>query len=260
MAVASAEVRFEQVTEYRALIGGRPGVVRFVDVPACRQFAVDGTGQPGGPAFQTAFGALYPTAYTLHFALKRRGVAAPIGALEGLFWLGDDGPIQADTFLSSGGDPERWHWCLGLPIPEQAEPGEIATAIDDVGRKQNPPALTRLEVVTWTEGPSAQILHMGPYSTEGPTIARLHEAITSAGLRPHGRHHEIYISDPNRTAPDRLKTVIRQPVEPATLDTVARGGSLPRSSERPRGRPARRRTERAARPPCRRARVLGPVT
>ncbi len=106
-------------------------------------------------------------------------------------------------------------WSLRLPVPDAATDREIEAAIAAVAQKQDPPALGRLRVVEWTEGRAAQILHIGPYDAEGPTIRRLHAAIEAAGARQRGIHHEIYISDPTRTAPERLKTVIRQPIEPA---------------------------------------------
>ena len=216
MDAVATQVGFDQVADPHELVEARADRVRFIDVPECRQFAVDGTGRPGGPEFQAAFGALYPVAYTLHFALKKRGVAAPVGALEGLFWV--EGEASLGHALSGGGglDPDAWRWSLRLPVPSPARDEEIEDAIASVAAKKDPPALRKLGVIRWTEGSSAQILHVGPYDAEPPTIERLQDAIASAGLRPRGRHHEIYISDPNRTAPERLKTVIRQPVEPAS--------------------------------------------
>lgn len=208
-------IRFEQVAGYRDLSAARADRVRFIDVPECRQFALDSAGQPGGPEFQAAFGALYPVAYTLHFALKKRRIDAPVGALEGLFWFDGTETITPSSFSGEDPDGQAWQWSLRLPVPGPASDEEIQSAIAEVARKKEPPALAKLRVITWTEGPCAQILHVGPYSAEPPTIERLHAAIASADLRPRGRHHEIYISDPSRTAPERLKTVIRQPVEPA---------------------------------------------
>jgi len=215
MVVIAPPIEFEQVADYRALTAARADRVRFIDVPESRQFAVDSAGQPGGPEFQAAFGALYPVAYTLHFALKKRDIDAPVGALEGLFWFDGTETITPSSFSGEGPGPSAWRWSLRLPVPGPATDEEIRAAISEVARKKDPPTLARLCVVEWTEGPSAQILHVGPYSAEPPTIERLHAAIASAGLRPRGRHHEIYISDPNRAAPERLKTVIRQPVEAA---------------------------------------------
>lgn len=216
MAAVATRVEFEQVVDYRKLIEARVDRVRFVDVPECRQLAVDGLGQPGGPEFQSAMAALYPVAYTLHFALKRRGVDAPVGALEGLFWLGDAESISPAQFKDGVPTGLEWEWSLRLPVPAPAAADEIEAAIAEVARKKNPPALGMLRTIRWAEGPSAQILHVGPYGAEPATIERLHAEITSAGLQLRGRHHEIYISDPTRTAPERLKTVLRQPVEPAS--------------------------------------------
>jgi len=212
MTAVAIPIEFEQVKGYRDSLSARRDRARFVDLPWTRQLAIDGTGQPGGPAFQNAFRALYPVAYTLHFALKRRGVDAPIGALEGLFWVPgaeDDGGVALLGDRDPGGPLS---WSLRLPLAGMATDTEIDAAIADVARKGAPPALDDLRVVEVIEGLAAQILHVGPYDAEGPTIRRLHAAIAGAGLRQRGIHHEIYISDPTRTAPERLKTVIRQPI------------------------------------------------
>jgi hypothetical protein len=206
-------IQFDEPGSEAELLAARAGRTRFLVVPERRYFMIEGDGEPGGPAFQTAFGALYPVAYTLHFALTRRGVTARVGAAEGLYWFGDtEGPVTPDEFDRHTRD--EWHWRLLLPVPEAATSDEIESAFAEVGRKKAPEALSRLRVEHWAEGRAAQTLHIGPYATEPATIAALHAAMASAGLRPRGCHHEIYISDPNRTAPDRLKTIIRQPVEP----------------------------------------------
>ena len=209
-----APVTFERPVETHDLLAARRGVVRFLDVPAAGHLAVDGTGQPGGPEFGEAFGALFPVAYTLHFALKRRGVSASIGAIEGQFRF-DDREAAAPGAIPAAGEPYAWQWRLMLPVPAEATDEDVAAAIAEVARKQAPPALARLHLERWVEGPSAQVLHVGPYDRETPTIALLHERIAAAGLRPRGLHHEIYLSDPNRTAPERLRTIVRQPEEPA---------------------------------------------
>jgi hypothetical protein len=207
-------VHFDEPGSDADLLAARVGRTRFLVVPERRHFMIDGHGEPGGPSFQAAFGALYPVAYTLHFALKRRGVTARVGAAEGLYWFGDtEGPITPDEFERH--TRADWSWRLLLPVPEAATSDEIESAFAEVARKKAPEALSRLRVEPWAEGRVAQTLHLGTYATEPPTIAALHAAIAGAGLRPRGCHHEIYISDPNRTAPDRLKTIIRQPVEPA---------------------------------------------
>jgi hypothetical protein len=214
-AVAPAPIHFDEPTDDASLLTAGVGHTRFLIVPERNYLMLDGHGAPGGESFQAAFGALYPVAYTLHFALKRRGVTAPVGASEGLYWFGDvEGPITPVEF--SRHDIGSWSWRLMLPVPEAATLEEIEAAFAEVARKKAPAALARLRVERWAEGRAAQTLHVGPYEAEAPTITALHAAIAEARLRQRGLHHEIYISDPNRTAPDRLKTIIRQPVEPAT--------------------------------------------
>lgn len=206
---------FEQVSDYRQEITGTPEGIRFLSIPERRYLMIDGSDTPGEPGFRDAIGSLYPVAYTLHFALKRRGVSAPVGALEGIYWIGEPGPIVTSD-LSGGGDlRSRWSWRLMLPVPDEGTDVDVESAIDEVFAKKRPPLLDQLRCEAWREGRVAQILHVGPYEAEAPTIQRLQAAIAESGLRPIGCHHEIYIGDPNRTAPERLKTLIRQPVEPA---------------------------------------------
>jgi hypothetical protein len=111
-----------------------------------------------------------------------------------------------------------WHWTAlmwqpDVVTPEQVEHFRLDAERKAAAKKEPRPGLARIRFERWREGPSAQILHIGPYDAEAPTIARLHEAIESRGLRLRGRHHEIYLGDPRRTAPERLKTILRQPVE-----------------------------------------------
>ncbi|HYM83210.1 MAG TPA: GyrI-like domain-containing protein [Candidatus Dormibacteraeota bacterium] len=191
----------------------RRGAVRFVDVPERRLLAVDGEGEPGGAEFQEAFQALYSTAYTLHFALKKTGQEpGTIGALEGLWERTDASP---ETPFDEAGDPAAWRWRVMLPMPDAATEADLAAAMEAAAAKKEIPGLARLRLVTWTEGPCVEALHVGPYATERETIDRMLAAAAERGLRPHGAHHEIYLGDPRRSDPAKLRTVLRQPVEPA---------------------------------------------
>jgi hypothetical protein len=209
---ASRAAQFERPSDYRNETTARADEVRLLTVPARRYLMIDGTDEPGAPGFRDAIATLYPVAYTLHFALKRRGVMAPVGALEGLYWINEPGPIPAKKFAATPEAREHWSWRLMLPLPTEATDADVTSAVNEVYTKKRPPLLDELQWNTWEEGPVAQILHIGPYDAEAPTVERLQHAIADTGLAPRGCHHEIYISDPNRTAPDRLKTVIRQPV------------------------------------------------
>jgi hypothetical protein len=206
---------FERASDYRTEIIAEADKVRFLTIPERRYLMIDGTADPGAPGFRDAIGALYPVAYTLHFALKRRGVSAPVGALEGLYWIGQPGPISPAQFATCDDVRSHWSWRLMLPVPEECTEADIESAIGEVFTRKRPPLLEQLRCEHWREGRVAQILHIGGYQAEAPTIQRLHAAIEEAGLRAIGCHHELYIGDPNRTAPDRLRTLIRQPTEPA---------------------------------------------
>lgn len=204
---------FERDLNYRDEIRARADRVRWVVIPARRYFMIDGTAAPGDVGFRDAIATLYPVAYTLHFALKKRGVDAPIGALEGLYWIGQPGPITAAHFGVGPDLRSRWSWRLMLPVSDEATAEECRAAIAAARAKQHPPLIGQLRCQSWDEGPAAQVMHIGPYDAEAPTIDRLHAAIADAGLRAHGCHHEIYVGDPNRSAPEKLKTLIRQPVQ-----------------------------------------------
>jgi hypothetical protein len=203
-------VAFDTDDDLHRLASARRDRVRFVNVPAWRYLALDGTDQPGSEGYQLAIAALFGTAYRLHFALKARGVAAPVGGLEGLYWLTAKQRMSDDA---TGTAPDvEWRWRMLIAVPPEATEDEVDAAV----RAGEPTdMLRRLYLDRWTEGPSAPILHVGPYEAERPTLRRLADAITAAGLRPRGPHHEIYLNDPRRAGPDRTKTVLRQGVEAA---------------------------------------------
>jgi hypothetical protein len=187
----------------------RRGTVRFVDVPRRRLLVVDGDGEPGGPSFQEAFGALYTTAYTLHFALRKAGLdPGRVGALEALWERTDAMP---ETSFAEPGDPTAWRWRAMLPMPGAATEVDLAAA-REAAAKKDVPGLDRVRLIAWTEGPCVEALHVGPYSAEPETIERMLSAARDHGLRPHGAHHEIYYGDPRRSEPTKLRTVLRQPV------------------------------------------------
>ena len=193
--------------------------VRFIDVPEMSFLVVDGEGEPSTPpeqdgSFQQALQALYALSYGLRFGLKAEGIEFTVAPLEALWWT-DDGPGVVPT---SSTVSRTWHWRAliwqpDLATPELVERFRIEAERKAAAKKEPRPGLARVRLERWREGPSAQVLHIGPYDAEEPTIARLHEAIGARGLRLRGRHHEIYLGDPRRTAPSRLRTILRQPVE-----------------------------------------------
>ena len=215
MTIASPlPVEFDHHDDPAILLRADAERVRFVYVPYRRYLAVEGLGGPADPSFQEAIATLYPVGYTLHFLLKDRGTTVPVGALEGTYWISQPGPIPLERFASLEAGPGSMSWRVMLPVPDAATDDEVQTAIDDVRTRKSgpPPALDRLGCRGWLEGECAQILHVGPYDREYPTMERLHAAIAAVGLRPRGCHHEIYLSGPG-TAPERTRTIIRLPVE-----------------------------------------------
>lgn len=212
MAIALAPTRpFDRGTDLRKLASARRDRVRFVDLPEHRFLAIDGHDVPGTAGFIDGIGALFSVAYPLHFQLRARGVSGHhIGMLEALFWLTPDELVADDT---SAADLDRaWAWRLLMGVPDVADEGDVTTAIAN-----NAPSefANRVYSLRWAEGPSAQILHVGSYGRETPTVRRLLAAIANAGLRPHGAFHEIYLNDPQRVGEERTKTVLRHPVTAA---------------------------------------------
>jgi len=208
-----ASVRFESTaTRDEELRSSRE--VRFLVLPPRRCVMIDGEGPPDPAVFQSRMPGLYTTAWGLRFALKRRGVVTRVGPLEGLWWT-LDGTTDLDQIFGSDrtAGRETWRWTLFIALPDEALDAEIEAA-REAGREKLEPALAAgLRVEPFAEGRVAQVLHVGPYATERATIERLHAAIEAAGLRPRGRHHEIYLGIPGRSAPERLKTILRQPVD-----------------------------------------------
>ncbi len=183
----------------------------LVTVPPLQVLAVDGQGDPNtAQAFQDAVQALYALSYTLKFALKARGGTPDYGVmpLEALWWL-------PGTDFNFEGRKDEWMWRAFIVQPDFVLPEQVEAARQEAARKKNPPALARVRFERFEEGLCAQTMHIGPYAAEGPTIARLHAFIVESGHRLTGRHHEIYLSDPARSAPEKMKTVIRQPAAPA---------------------------------------------
>jgi hypothetical protein len=185
----------------------------LVDVPELGYLIVDGEGAPEdsptepSTEFQQAFKAIYPVVYTVKFRLKRDGLTTPILPLEALWYTSDDWTFDLNV------PPEKWRWRVLMAVSDDVTPAVFDEAVAEVRRKKgDTPALSRLRLERWCEGRCAQVMHVGPYAEERPTIERLHAFIADQGLRMRGAHHEIYLGDPRQTDPAKLKTVLRQPV------------------------------------------------
>jgi hypothetical protein len=190
----------------------RRDAIRFLTIPEHRFVAVDADGPPLPEAFAARMPALYATAYGLRFGLKRRGIVTKVGPLEGL-WSTLTGATQLDAIVAE--DRSDWRWTLMIALPDEAEEADIALHVAGARDKVDPQVAASLRIERFDEGPAAQLLHVGPYAEEWPSIARLHAAVHDAGLILRGRHHELYLGDPRRSAPERLRTLLRHPVSPA---------------------------------------------
>ncbi|MFK7956294.1 MAG: GyrI-like domain-containing protein [Lysobacterales bacterium] len=187
----------------------RPSVkaVVQVDVPTFRYLMIDGQGDPNTtPEYAQAVEALFSVSYTTKFAVKKGGqeIDYAVMPLEGLWWSND-----MSSFTTN--DRSQWQWTMMMMQPDFVEEITIRSSIDQVRRKKALPAIDALRLEEFTEGLCAQTLHVGPFTEEGPTIARVHEFIQERSELT-GKHHEIYLSDIRRAAPSNWKTIIRQPM------------------------------------------------
>lgn len=181
----------------------------IVDIPPLNFIMIDGKGNPNtAQEYVDAIQALYAVAYTLKFTVKKAGeIDYRVFPLQGLWWADD-----MSAFLE--GNKDDWLWTMMIMQPSFITAEQVATAIETVKADKNPVALPKMRFEEYHEGLAVHVLYIGPYSDEGPTIQGLHQFAEDNGYALRGKHHEIYLGDPRRTAPERLKTVIRQPIKP----------------------------------------------
>ena len=182
--------------------------VEAVDVPRMNFLMIDGKGDPNtSQEFKDAIGVLYPLSYTLKFMIKKGGVGVDYGVLplEGLWWTDDMSSFNVENKNS-------WQWTLMIMQPELVTEEMVQEANDQVMKKKNPVSLPLVRFESFEEGKVAQILHVGPFSEEGPSVEKVHAFIEESGSQRRGKHHEIYLSDIRRAAADNWKTIIRQPM------------------------------------------------
>ena len=180
----------------------------IIDVPPMNFLLIDGKGNPNNsPAYQEAVSALYTLAYTLKFTIKKsRAIDYKVLPLEGLWWVTDMTRFSVD-------DKENWQWRMMIMQPDLITETIFSEVYSTVIKSKKIPLHLKIRFESYMEGCCAQIMHLGPYSEEKPTIERLHAYAHNNGYRLDGNHHEIYLGNPQKTAPQRLKTIIRQPVQ-----------------------------------------------
>jgi len=181
--------------------------VEIVNVPKMNYLLVDGVGEPGNQAFQDAIEALFGLSYTLKFMIKKSELQIDYGVLplEGLWWADDMSQFSVDNKAD-------WKWTLMIMQPEYITKKRVHQASNQLEQKKNPTALSKIRFEAIKEGQVAQIMHIGPFSEEGPTVEKVHAFIKDNNKKLTGKHHEIYLSDIRKAAPENLKTIIRQPM------------------------------------------------
>lgn len=201
----ATKIDFKRELRHLYAAGREPAIVQ---VPDLAFLMIDGHGDPNtAQEYRDAIQALYAVSYAVKFAVKREpdGFDYGVMPLEGLWWVAD-----MSDFTTA--DKSTWDWTMMIMQPDRATPETVEEAKAKVAGKQPPAAIAKLRLQRFAEGLAAQVMHVGPYATEGPTIAGLHRYIAEQGYERAGKHHEIYLGDPRRSAPEKLKTVIRQPV------------------------------------------------
>lgn len=188
------------------LYGPSSKKIVIVEVPPMNYFMVDGEGGPAAESYQQAIEALYGLSFTVKFDVKKgAGPDYTVMPLEGLWWAKDITAFSADR-------KDEWLWKMMIMQPDYVTAKHVNAATKQLREKKNPLALDKIRFESYHEGLSVQILHIGPYDDEGPTIAQMHKFIDENGYQLHMKHHEIYLSDPRRSKPEKLKTVLRQPI------------------------------------------------
>jgi len=182
--------------------------VDVVEVPQLNYLMIDGEGDPNtSQSFQDAIDVLYPLSYALKSMIKRAelGIDYSVLPLEGLWWADDMSSFRVEN-------KDSWKWTLMIMQPELVTNEMVQEAIEQVRVKKNPVSLPLVRFESFEEGKVAQIMHIGPFSEEGPTVEKVHSFIEESRSQRRGKHHEIYLSDIRRAAPEKWKTIIRQPM------------------------------------------------
>lgn len=202
----TAPKKFDIYTEFAADYV-TPKTPVFVQIKRAVYLAIAGRGEPGGKLFTASIGALYNVAFTVKMARKLAGRDYTVSKLEGLLWVTDPDRSFMDE------PPQNWQWKLMIRIPDFITEEEVSAAVEKLLEKGRPPEAASVKLEELIEGRCVQVLHLGPYDKERLTIAAMEACAKENGLEFHGLHHEVYLSDPRRVAPARLRTILRYSVK-----------------------------------------------
>ncbi len=183
---------------------------QIITIPPLNFLMIDGHGDPNtSPEYSAVVSTLYTLSYTLKFDLKKLGTPDyKVFPLEGLWWAED-----MNTFVS--GEKSAWDWTMMIAQPDWVTRGHVDSAMVKAAAKVEKALLNKTRFESYDEGLVVQLMHIGPYSEEGPNIARMHAFAREQGYDLVGKHHELYMGNPQRSAPEKLKTIVRQPIRKA---------------------------------------------
>lgn len=201
-------VKIDYKKEWKHLYSPSAKDISVVQVPALNFLALDGLGDPNtSEKYKSAVEILFSVSYALKFSTKRSESETDYSVmpLEGLWW--SDNMMDFIT-----GNKDNWKWTLLIMQPEWITPDDVAKAVEAIRKKKKSFLADELRFEKFDEGISVQITHIGPFSTERQTIETMHRFISENGYKPRGKHHEIYLSDFRKCAPEKMKTILRQPV------------------------------------------------
>lgn len=195
--------------EWKELYKPSAKAPKIVNVPAANYLMIDGAGNPNtAQRFQDAIQTLYPLAYALRFHIKKTfNISYTVMPLEGQYW---GTPKEQTSFTDA--DKDKWSWTLMILQPEMITPALFEEKREEVRQKKNPPLIDEVRFESFTEGAVVQIMHLGSFDDEGPTVEGMHQYAYEQGYELCGKHHEIYLNDFRKVAPEKLKTILRHPV------------------------------------------------
>ena len=199
------QVKLDLTKEYRSYYTAK-AVPEIVELDEGKFLTIEGVGAPGCDEFQAKVNAIYSLAYGIKMLMKREGKDFIIAKLEGLWWVDSDRPyIEVPR--------EEWRWKLLIRQPEFVTPEIVEKARQEVIKRKKTKLVNKVRLEEMREGRCVQILHIGPYSTEPESLEKMYGLMKEKGLTFNGPHHEIYLSDPRKVAPEKMKTILRQPVK-----------------------------------------------
>lgn len=200
--------KFDFKKEYPDFYNTSKDNVKIIDIPPMKFLMLDEKGNPNMPEFQNAVQALYATAFPLKMGIKKKNAAKDyvIPPLEGLWYMDNMAEWSMDH-------KEKWHFTLMIRVPDYVTDSQVKDVTLAAKKKKDLPALDKIRLESYTEGLSMQLMHIGPYDNEPPNIQKMHEFAKKQGYQLTGKHHEIYLSDPRKGDPAKMKTILRQPLK-----------------------------------------------